>query len=547
VWASRRQAALLALSGKDGHLLWRYPPADPKKPAVIRKEDRDWLRCTGTVVGVPAVADVDRDGTPDVVAAFVRQEQEGGPVERWVEALSGRTGKSLWRYPLDGGWFNPPAGAKVPHDAAWFPRSGMSFGGTYQWNPQMLFALDYQQRQDQGPPLPYAATVVRMGKRPLLALVAGTRLVGLDVATGEPAWAPHDLGFWPVRPPQFADLDGDGQADVLLLRQDSVDRMSLIALALNSRKTMWEAKVGAVWGRSWYEDPADWPLLADLDGDGKLEVVTATADFTPTSKWSGVEVHDGATGALRWQRRLVTASRWGQLQQVNRMIVGPDLDGDGHREVFTAVLDGDEPRRERNAWGVTLVNIAGLSLSDRDFTRPVVWIDALSGQDGHGIWWSRQRPRGGSLTNHPGPHLGPLRWWQPGGTAGRSSWFLIWGSPRPPPGLFPPGRERCWRPARTWTTWGWPISTATVWPISTRTTPGTKPSLTLTCSTTAGNWKRSAAIRRKPGGAWAASGRRARTMMATACPISSRLCPIGRRSRRTPGPSPRPNRRTRRR
>jgi serine/threonine protein kinase/outer membrane protein assembly factor BamB len=412
VWASRRQAALLALSGKDGHLLWRYPPADPKKPAVIRQGDPDYLRCTGTVVGEPVTADVNGDGTPDVIAVFVSQEQQSGPVERWVEAVSGRTGQSLWRQPLDGSWFRLPAGTEPPQDAAWFPGSGNFMGSSFAMSSEQLFERSFMRGGlGRGPALPYPAQLMRLGNRPVVTLVAGTHLVGLDLATGQPAWAPHDLGFWPVRAPQFADLDGDGHEDVLLLRQTSEDRLTLTALTLPSGATLWQATIGAIWDRSWYEDPLDWPVIAHLDGNGKLQVITATADFTPTGKWSGVEVREGRTGTLRWQRRLTTASRWGQLKQVNRILVGPDVDGDGHREIFTAVLDADDLPHERNAWGMTL---GGILNFDKDYSRPVVWIDALSGQDGHSVWWSRQRPRNGSLVSRPGPQLARLRWWATG-------------------------------------------------------------------------------------------------------------------------------------
>ena len=47
---------------------------------------------------------------PLFLVTLVSQEQADGTVPRWVEALSGRTGRSLWRYDLDPAWFTPPGG-----------------------------------------------------------------------------------------------------------------------------------------------------------------------------------------------------------------------------------------------------------------------------------------------------------------------------------------------------------------------------------------------------------------------------------------------------
>ena len=80
----------------------------------------------------------------------------------------------------------------------------------------LLYGKDFM-LSGQGVPAPYPAVAIRLGKRDVVALVAGTRLVTLDPASGGLQAPAHDLGFWPIRTPQFTDLDGDGETDVLLL------------------------------------------------------------------------------------------------------------------------------------------------------------------------------------------------------------------------------------------------------------------------------------------------------------------------------------------
>jgi hypothetical protein len=420
VWASRRQAAVLAQSGKDGKVLWRYAAPEGKAAG------QDWGKgtSTGTVVGVPSVADVNGDGIPDLIVTFVQPERTGGTAPRWVEALSGRDGKSLWRYDLDGRWFVPPADGAVLRDSQWYGGSGISIGGSFEFGfgTTQLFYKKWSLAGLPGMAIPYAAQLARVGGRPVVVLVAGTRLVGLDLGTGRPAWAAHDLGFWPAQAPQVADLDGDGHSDILLHRQDAVrtgdrdmpadDHLTLVALDLKSRATRWQATVRAYWAWSWFEQPLEWPVLADLDGDGKPEVIVPTGDVEGTTRWTGVEVRSGATGELRWQRKLTRAGQVGLVQPVNRLLVGPDIDSDGHREVFTAVLDGEELPRDRPYTPFRLLNV------DKNYQQPIVLIDALSGKDGRSLWWSRQRTRVGSLLNAPGPSVAPLRWW----SAGADGW-----------------------------------------------------------------------------------------------------------------------------
>jgi hypothetical protein len=457
VWASRRQAAVLALSGKTGQVLWCFQGPLPK----LKPDDRHLTgerASTGIVLGIATLPDLDGDGTPELAATCASLKQEDGTMPRWVEVLSGRTGKSLWRYDLEADWFRPPPGSAVPFASQWDSSLGIgsSSSGGIQFDINMIFEKDWV-HLGSGLSVPYPAEAVSLEGRPALVLVAGTRLVGLDLRERRPLWPALDLGFWPLRAPQWADLDGDGRTDILLLglgedktREEPAvqfipdggrreveppdpakflppglgdqvsapertdDRLKLVALSLATRRPLWEAPFRGYWGWNWFQQALTWPVIADLDGDGKPEVVLPAADFEDDTKWSGVQVREGSTGAVRWLRKLSRSSRFGKVHQVNRFLVGPPS-ADGSRTVFTAVLDGDQVPRDRVPLGFRMAGF------DKDYMHPVLLLDALSGKDGHSLWWARQRLPSGSLTTSPKPSIGPLLWWH----TGADGWPLL--------------------------------------------------------------------------------------------------------------------------
>ncbi len=91
-------------------------------------------------------------------------------------AVSGRSGKQLWNYLID----------RKPTD---LPSETFDHGITY----------------------------VSQAERPFVAVVDGSKWIGLDPATGRPRGPSIELGFAPVQPIQYADLDGDGSAEILAL------------------------------------------------------------------------------------------------------------------------------------------------------------------------------------------------------------------------------------------------------------------------------------------------------------------------------------------
>src|SRR5262249_31924266 len=153
--------SLLAISGKDGSVLWAFSAGlENRAHAAVRAEG---LR-SGQVMGVPAVADVDRDGTLDLIAEFAilddparrlpplgtprrrhgQAEEVLSGVLRVVAVVSGRSGKELWHSQID----------REP--------------------------VDLNQET-----LAHCVDSIRGPKGPFVAVVNGTRQMSFDPASGE--------------------------------------------------------------------------------------------------------------------------------------------------------------------------------------------------------------------------------------------------------------------------------------------------------------------------------------------------------------------------
>ncbi len=360
VWASRNTASLLALAGQDGRLLWWYRSVPP----VPGRGDEQGLQPspggspgTSSVVGRPAALDAENGA--DLLVTFattgetlVGKDGKGtvatGP-QFWIERVRGRDGKRIWRYRLDPAWWPGPVTSVFP------------------------------------------ARVARVGGRSVVVAVAGTRLVGLDPQTGRELWLPQDLGFLPTEPPRIADLDGDGDDDVLLFARGK----RLAAWSLPAPRPLWADDVG---GGDWVpgaeDGPEDWsatprvigewvakqPLLVRPAGKGEgaaADVVAYTAgDRTASGGWFGLQARSGRDGKVRWEARW----RCGPAPPLDilppvRVLVGPDLDGDGCPDLFVAFTADDFDRTTRGtpsgAWSVLAY--------------------ALSGRDGRTLWWWHDR------------------------------------------------------------------------------------------------------------------------------------------------------------
>ncbi len=316
----RSAAAFVALSGYDGSMLWNFfAELDGRRGPIPR--ELQWLTRSmrrNSIGGEPAIADVNRDGTPDLIATMILSDSSISLHRRIVVAISGRSGQRLWSYPVD----------ETPIKA---PRTSND-------RPAVLV----QGRQST-----------------LVAYVDGTRWLGLNPATGKLRAGPIDLGCDPLVPVQHADLDGDGEPDVLALGPGPArTRLTLSAFSIESGREMWVATVDAAY------DPVglgifsrDRPLIVDLDNDGRRAIVVPDAGaMRQLAGYRGVRLIDGLSGATRWRVPMHPATTMsdGGLAEI---VLAPDLDGDGVREVVTvSVFEAGNP--------------------------PAIYVDALSGKDG---------------------------------------------------------------------------------------------------------------------------------------------------------------------
>ena len=140
----------------------------------------------------------------------------------------------------------------------------------------------------------WPATIVPGRKTSTVGIVDGTTWLGLDPATGRPRSGPIDLGFEPVRPLQYADLDGDGEPEILALGPGDEPE------AANARGVLdRDAVVRSGPRRSTpamrlpFDDassPTAWPLVVDLDGDGRSEIVVPDSGaLDPGNGYRGVQ------------------------------------------------------------------------------------------------------------------------------------------------------------------------------------------------------------------------------------------------------------------
>jgi tRNA A-37 threonylcarbamoyl transferase component Bud32/outer membrane protein assembly factor BamB len=425
VIAARHQAWLLAVSGADGKVFW-FAPRGADVSASMPVAPASYAGTLSTAFAPPQkISDVDRDGIDDLLVAF---GELGGPLprertyvvgdapwgeraaladpdavqskaRRWVEAISGANGNTIWQYEFDAERFHTTFEEEVPTAFRWFV--------TRYYSPETASSLKtwgdgvarreagHFDRQGQFAYAPQAPRVVGSDEHSEVLCVAGRWIETLDLGTGKSSREPVELPFRPGRPVQWVDLDGDRLPEVvsveeIINRRKERSTARIVVWSLGKQAVLWQLNLEAFFPRliaMGFDEP-QWPVVADLNDDGRYEMLfphgtSATAETAAPYGW--LSACDAATGKSLWRTKLLTLD-----EQVDHFVVGPDIDGDGYRDVFAASL-----------WGA-------------DFD---LYVEALSGHDGRVLWTSwRQQPRTGA--DRQELYLRRLGWW----SEGRDGW-----------------------------------------------------------------------------------------------------------------------------
>jgi outer membrane protein assembly factor BamB len=231
----------------------------------------------GAIWGQPAVADLNADGTPDIVVTY----QSGGG----IYALNGLNGATLWSRPSSvvSGYPSPKI-VDIDGDGSLEVIVG-SDNDTLYWlsasNGATERALWLQGDCDVAP----AIADVDEDGRYEIAISSTSALFLLNGEDGSVVWTNPAAGGH-CSMPTVIDANGDGHLDVVhhsdAGRVYCIDRFGAV---------LWSVNIGA----SYPGQPAG-TAAADIDRDGTIEIIAGTD--TPGDS---VFCINGATGAIEWR------------------------------------------------------------------------------------------------------------------------------------------------------------------------------------------------------------------------------------------------------
>lgn len=348
--AGREGCALVALNG-EGEERWRHqvPPSN----------------CTIHAVADPTIADLDRDGSPEVLATttehavFAFHPLTGevefranlstygythpilgdvtgdGDPELVVSDVNGTlyvhrtSGEVVWRRTLGSYTWAHPAVSDFDGDGdpevitALGNGSVVAFGpdGTVRWNRHGLGSVTWMATRGghghdhgDGHSSDSDGSEEKGNIPDLVVATAAGKVIALDGANGEVTWTRRFGDLAAVR--AYGDGDGDGSPEVYATAKDS----RLRALDARSGETEWATTLTD--GDLQMTPP---PTLGDVDGDGDPELVAVTNDGRATV----VNPADGTT--------LATYERDASVYTHSTLA---DTDDDGTTEIYVMYGDG---------------------------------------------------------------------------------------------------------------------------------------------------------------------------------------------------------------
>ncbi len=385
VLIATRHQALMALISRDGNVVWsvglapdvtQAPPENPQQSSI-------YFCSRSTIVEMPsAIEDIDGDGAPDMIAQVVSVNPDGYPdlskAERHVLALSGKSGKVIWDYPVPKELFASLDGREVAYHFRWFTgmnSSSAGGGGGWSMNLGQWSRISTVTCQRTSQYVAFGTVVVpsKQAHRQVL-FQAGVNLVRLEQTSGKLVGPTVSMNMVPFQPPIIVELDGV-LGDELVVMEDLHGltdasqspplpynyRMRVVAWSLTEDRLLWShiVEAHAPFTRNWLMEQPKWPVTADLDGDGRAEVIVPEGSELLTRESTGrgsLVVLSGDQGKVLWKQAIRLADT-----QIERFVVGPDVNDDKHRDLLVTSMSGLPVR---------------------------VHVDCLSGADGSWLWTS---------------------------------------------------------------------------------------------------------------------------------------------------------------
>ena len=213
IWASRATASLVAISGKSGKVRWCHRGRTTLPEGLDQTTFRDTPFLHRNDRGPSAHGGNRRaeDRGGDVLRerrAIRHQEADmkwiSPPPQLWLDAVDAQTGETLWRHRCH------QTSNSVPADPASTTAESKQTRSRSPIRRHRLFSRRSAQRRPQ-----------------TCAIAYGNRLFGFDFLTGQPAWPDRQLDDKPPVVVRFADLKGDGQLDVLFVREGATNRITI--------------------------------------------------------------------------------------------------------------------------------------------------------------------------------------------------------------------------------------------------------------------------------------------------------------------------------
>jgi hypothetical protein len=333
------------------------------------------------------VADMDGDGRVDVLSASREDDliawyrNDGGSPVVWTPfniTTSADGAVSVHAADLDGdGRLDVLSASRGDNKVAWYKNGG---GTPVVWIPHNISTITV------GAVAAYPADVDGDGRLDVLSAgMDGNRILWFKNGGGIPVvWTPFNITSSIVSPTfvYAADMDGDGRLDVLSASRDgasiawhkngagnpmvwtsyNISTTAPYALSVNAADLDGDGRLDVLSASytddkiAWYKNGGGSPMVwtqynisttadgahsvhaVDVDGDGRVDVLSAAYNGN-TVAW----YKNGGGSPMAWTPYTIATTAYGAIS-----VVSADVDGDGRQDVVSASRNGDKIAWYRN-------------------------------------------------------------------------------------------------------------------------------------------------------------------------------------------------------